>query len=140
MTATIIAVFDKEKEKVLVCRRRKNPYKGLLNFVGGKIEKEEDGLTAAYRELWEETGITDADIELTHLMDFNYLVFDNWLEVYFGRLNKDFTVRGEENELLWIDISSDFFDVTQFAGRGNMGHIMELIKEYESDLPDEEKY
>ncbi|WP_281821657.1 NUDIX hydrolase, partial [Eisenbergiella massiliensis] len=108
MKANIIAVFDKEKEKVLVCRRRKNPYKGLLNFVGGKIEKEEDGLTAAYRELWEETGITDADIELTHLMDFNYLVFDNWLEVYFGRLNKDFTVRGEENELLWIDISSDF--------------------------------
>ena len=136
MKANIIAVFDKEKEKVLVCRRRKNPYKGLLNFVGGKIEKEEDGLTAAYRE----TGITDADIELTHLMDFNYLVFDNWLEVYFGRLNKDFTVRGEENELLWIDISSDFFDVTQFAGKGNMGHIMELIKEYESDLPDEEKY
>ena len=134
MKANIIAVFDKEKEKVLVCRRRKNPYKGLLNFVGGKIEKEEDGLTAAYRELWEETGITDADIELTHLMDFNYLLLDNWLE------NKDFTVRGEENELLWIDISSDFFDVTQFAGRGNMGHIMELIKEYESDLPDEEKY
>ena len=60
MKANIIAVFDKEKEKVLVCRRRKNPYKGLLNFVGGKIEKEEDGLTAAYRELWEETGITDA--------------------------------------------------------------------------------
>ena len=140
MKANIIAVFDKEKEKVLVCRRRKNPYKGLLNFVGGKIEKEEDGLTAAYRELWEETGITDADIELTHLMDFNYLVFDNWLEVYFGRLNKDFTVRGEENELLWIDIMAYFFDVTQFAGRGNMGHIMELIKEYESDLPDEEKY
>ena len=46
MKANIIAVFDKEKEKVLVCRRRKNPYKGLLNFVGGKIEKEEDGLTA----------------------------------------------------------------------------------------------
>ncbi|MFR9234963.1 MAG: NUDIX hydrolase [Eisenbergiella massiliensis] len=49
MKANIIAVFDKEKEKVLVCRRRKNPYKGLLNFVGGKIEREEDGLTAAYR-------------------------------------------------------------------------------------------
>ena len=139
-TANLVVVLDKENKSVLLCKRMKNPYKGLLNFVGGKIEKEEDGLTAAYRELWEETGITDADIELTHLMDFNYLVFDNWLEVYFGRLNKDFTVRGEENELLWIDISSDFFDVTQFAGRGNMGHIMELIKEYESDLPDEEKY
>ena len=114
--------------------------KALWNQPAGHLEADETLVEAAARELWEETGITDADIELTHLMDFNYLVFDNWLEVYFGRLNKDFTVRGEENELLWIDISSDFFDVTQFAGRGNMGHIMELIKEYESDLPDEEKY
>ena len=60
-------------------------------------------------------------------------MFDNWLEVYFGRLNKDFTVRGEETSCFGIDISSDFFDVTQFAGRGNMGHIMEQIKQYEEE-------
>lgn len=47
----IIAVFDKDCENILMCKRRKNPYKGLYNLVGGKIENGEDGLSAAYREL-----------------------------------------------------------------------------------------
>lgn len=49
----IIVVFDERRERVLLCRRRKEPYKGLLNFVGGKIEPGEEGLAAAYRgSLW----------------------------------------------------------------------------------------
>lgn len=43
---------------MLMCKRRKNPFQGRFNFVGGKIEDGEDGLTAAYRELEEETTIT----------------------------------------------------------------------------------
>ena len=35
----IIVVFDETAEKVLMCRRRKKPYQGLANFVGGKINK-----------------------------------------------------------------------------------------------------
>ena len=58
----LIVVFDERREKVLLCRRRKEPYKGLLNFLGGKIEPGEEWLAAAYRELWEETGLTEADI------------------------------------------------------------------------------
>lgn len=46
-----IAVYSADGEHLLFCKRLKNPYKGLYNFVGGKIEKEEDGLTAAYREI-----------------------------------------------------------------------------------------
>ena len=53
----LIVVFDERRERVLLCRRRKEPYKGLLNFVGGKIEPGEEGLAAAYRELREETGL-----------------------------------------------------------------------------------
>mgnify|MGYP002509000193 CR=1 FL=1 len=49
-----------------------DPYKGLINFVGGKIEPNENGEDAAYRELLEETGITRSDISLVHLMDFTY--------------------------------------------------------------------
>ena len=57
-----IVVFDKNKEKLLFCKRAKNPYKGLLNFVGGKVEPEENSENAAYRELFEETGInTDSE-------------------------------------------------------------------------------
>ena len=57
-----IVVFDKNKEKLLFCKRAKNPYKGLLNFVGGKVEPEENSENAAYRELFEETGISRRDI------------------------------------------------------------------------------
>ncbi len=65
----LIAVFSPDGEKVLMCRRIKDPYNGLMNFVGGKIEPGEDGETAAYRELFEETGISRRDIKLIHLMD-----------------------------------------------------------------------
>ena len=55
----VIWVFNPTGEQVLMCKRHKEPYKGLYNLVGGKIEPNEDGLVAAYRELAEETGITD---------------------------------------------------------------------------------
>lgn len=130
-TVNIIAVFDKNRKKLLVCKRRKNPYKGLLNLVGGKVELQEDGLAAAYRELEEETGITETDIRLFPVMDFLYHLDGLTLEVYAGYLNRDICVHGEENELLWIEREQNFFDETVFAGKGNLGHIMALIETYE---------
>ena len=38
-----IIVYNSDKDKLLFCKRSKAPYKGLYNFVGGKIEAEEDG-------------------------------------------------------------------------------------------------
>ena len=32
-----------------MCKRTKEPYKGMYNLVGGKKEKENDSLNAAYR-------------------------------------------------------------------------------------------
>lgn len=123
----IIAVFDKDRENILMCKRRKNPYKGLYNLVGGKVENGEDGLSAAYRELEEETGISKSDIILTHLMDFTYHLPRVKVEVYVGHLNKEVAVYGDENDLEWIGIEQNFFDVSRFAGEGNIGHIMEHI-------------
>jgi len=65
---------------------------------------------------------------LTHLIDFTYHIHNCYVEVYVGRLNKEFNVHGEENELLWTDINHDFFDMTQYAGEGNIGHIIEHVK------------
>ena len=53
----VIVVFDKNVQKTLMCKRTKEPYMGMYNLVGGKIEKENDGLNEAYRELEEETNI-----------------------------------------------------------------------------------
>lgn len=133
----VIAVFSPDKSKMLMCERKKDPYKGLLNMVGGKIEPGEDGYDAAYRELYEETGITRDDIRLTHLMDFSYPLCDEYVEVYAGGLNREVTLREEKNPLLWISADSNFFDMTKYAGEGNIGHIMEHIKLHKKELFDE---
>jgi len=124
----VVAVFSPDKKTVLMCRRVKEPYKGLFNMVGGKIEPGETGEHAAYRELFEETGIDEKHIRLTHLMDFSYPLSDCYVEVYAGWLKNDMEVYGEENPLLWISAGENFFDMTKYAGEGNIGHIMEQIK------------
>lgn len=127
----VIAVFSPDGRQVLLCLRKKPPYQGLLNFVGGKIEPGEDGLTAAYRELFEETGISPDDIHLEHLMDFTYYVEDALMEVYHGRLLHPVALQEEVNHLLWLDTNQDYADTTRFAGCGNIGHIVSLIQMYQ---------
>lgn len=124
----VIMVYSCDKRRLLMCKRLKDPYKGLSNLVGGKIESGEPGLEAAYRELREETGITGEDIALRHLMDFTYYVQDCYVEVYVGRLKRDVDVFGDENELYWSDLERDFFDSGLFAGEGNIGHMLEQVK------------
>lgn len=125
----VIVVYDQTEDRLLLCKRRRDPYKGLSNFVGGKIEAGEDKMAAAYRELEEETGITAEDIHLTHFMDFTYYVDDCYVEMYVGKLNKPVEVRGEENELYWSGLDCDFFDMKKYAGEGNMGHMIELVRQ-----------
>ena len=124
----LIAVFSPDGERTLMCRRIKEPYKGLINFVGGKIEHGESGEAAAYRELSEETGITRGDISLVHLMDFSYPLDPCCVEVYAGQLTRDIQPSGDENPLIWSGMDRNFFDMAQFAGEGNIGHIIEQIK------------
>jgi 8-oxo-dGTP diphosphatase len=123
----VVWIFNPTADKVLMCKRHKEPYKGLYNLVGGKIEPDDrDGFDAAYREMEEETNIKG--VELYHLMDFTYFQPKVRLEVYVGKLEKSVPVLGDEKELVWIDATEDFFDMTRFAGEGNIGHIFEQIK------------
>lgn len=96
--------------------------------MGGKIERGETGMEAAYRELLEETNISQENITLHHLMDFTYYVHDCYVEVYVGKLKCDVVISGDENELYWSDLNQDFFDMTLFAGEGNIGHMIEQVK------------
>lgn len=125
----VLMVYNKDMDKLLMCRRSKEPYKGLSNLVGGKIEAGETGIEGAYRELLEETGISHDLITLHHLMDFKYYVHNCFVEVYAGKLNANIEVYGDENELYWSDLNHNFFDMDLFAGEGNIGHMMEQVKQ-----------
>ena len=124
----VIVIFNEKMNKTLMCKRTKEPYIGMYNLVGGKIEKENDGLNEAYRELVEETNISKNDVELKHFMNIEYVSFNKSLEVYYGILNKEVELVEEVNKLEWVDINDNFFDMTKYAGEGNIGHIIEEIK------------
>ena len=72
----ILLIYNRGCDKILMCKRAKDPFKGLYNLIGGKIEFGEDGLSAAYREMLEETSIVAEDNELVHLMDLTYYFSD----------------------------------------------------------------
>ena len=124
----VSVVYDHTGDHVLMCLRKKDPYKGKLNFVGGKVEPGENYQDAAYRELEEETGITRADISLVHLMDMTYHTYGMEIQVFVGKLRHAVSVFGDENELLWLPAKGDFTGSERFAGDWNIAHIMETIR------------
>jgi len=130
----VILVYNQGQDKILMCKREKEPYIGKFNLVGGKVEENEDELSAAYRELQEETGITKNDIKLTHLMNFQYKMSDLELEVFVGILNKEVTLIEEVNKLYWIDKNENLFDIDKFAGGGNIGHMLQQAELYKNRI------
>lgn len=130
----VILVYNESGDKILMCKRAKNPYIGKFNLVGGKVEPGEEELHAAYRELNEETGITKDDINLSHLMNFQYNLQDFELEVYMGKLNKEVKLVEEVNKLEWIDKNDNFFNTEKFAGDGNIGHMLILAEQNKDKL------
>ena len=126
----LIVIFNKRLDKILFCIRAKEPYKGLYNFVGGKVEKNESNDEAAYRELFEETGISCNDIELDHFMDLNYFKYENNIQVYYGILKHEVNLVEEKNKLEWVIINKDLLNNKKFAGNYNIPHIIRQIKVY----------
>lgn len=126
----LIVVFNKSLNKVLFCIRAKETYKGLYNFVGGKVEEDEANDDAAYRELFEETGISRSDIELEHFMDLNYFKYENNIQVYYGILEHEVNLIEEKNKLEWVIINEELLDNNKFAGNYNIPHIIKQIKVY----------
>lgn len=126
-----IMIYDKTQTRLLFCKRLSDPYKGKYNLVGGKIESGEDGFSAAYRELEEETGITQKQVTLRHMMDFTYYNQGCYVEVYVGHLTENVTLRFEKHPLEFLPLAGEnFFDLDKYAGEGNIGHMVEQVKDY----------
>ena len=112
----------------------------MSNFVGGKIEDGETNEEAAYRELFEETGISNKDIELDHFMDLNYFKYENNLQVYYGILKHKVNLVEEKNKLEWVTINEELLNNSKFAGNYNIPHIIRQIKVYLKNGTEIDKY
>lgn len=133
-----ILIYHPDEKHILFCKRVSDPYKGKYNLVGGKIEPGEDGFHAAYRELYEETGIAAGQIELYHMMDFTYYNQKCYVEVYAGTLKEEIPLREEKHPLCWLDKEKEnFFDLHRFAGEGNIGHMIEQVHDYGMGMKEE---
>lgn len=128
---SLIVVFNKELNKVLMCKRAKEPYKNLYNFPGGKIEKNETVLSSSKRELLEETGL---NCKIKRIMKIDYFLEKEKLrlEICTG-ISDTMDVIPEINKLFWIDISEDFSS-EKFAGEGNCKHILKCALFYWGNL------
>lgn len=126
----VIVVFNENMDKLLFCIRAKEPYKGKYNFVGGKVEENETNDEAAYRELFEETGISKNDIDLDHFMDLNYFKYGNNVQVYYGILKNEVNIVEERNKLEWVEINKELLNIDKFAGNYNIPHIIKQIQIY----------
>ena len=125
----VVGVLSPDGESWLLCLRAKPPYQGKYNLVGGKIEPGEESEAAAYRALWEETGIERAQIDLAHVMDFTYYRSGCSMEFWAGRLKEAVVLREETNPLRWFSLKENFFDGSRFAGMGNIGHMLEELRD-----------
>ena len=97
--------------KLLLNKPRKNP---TYQLIAGKVEENEEILTAAIRESHEELGdkiIIDESL-FKEVMDFEEIASSDenlkihfYLFIYDGKLNGEFTTSEEIEKFLWYDTS-----------------------------------
>lgn len=110
--------FLRNKDMYLLMKRAdsRSIAPGLWSGVGGHMEPHEisDPLSACYREIEEETGITKESISSLELLYIITRRYKNELRqnyVYFGKTSKTEVIQTREGELFWI-IESEFLNRT----------------------------
>lgn len=116
---TLTIVFNKDKTQVLMLMHNKQQ---MLNFIGGKVEPNESQTEASYRELFEETGISEKDIELYYVQTTTeeFSNGDSWcLYITTGVLKHDIELISEKDKLMWVSAIDTNRLLWQSFGDGN---------------------
>lgn len=96
--------------KTILVNKKKN---GNLSFPKGKRNKDETELEAAWRELFEETGLTSLNVDLIHDFKVDECTGKGkpWIRYFVGRLRSDASLpklKFNPKELA----NADWYDIT----------------------------
>ena len=104
---TLIFIFD-NNDRVLMIKggAQKKRWAGYFNAIGGHIEADEDILEAAQRELFEETGIKDAEIHFCgQIMISESNTAGVALFLFRGKYSQADLISSTEGELHWLTLN-----------------------------------
>ncbi len=103
---TLIFLFD-DKDRVLLIEgsSHKKLWPGLYNAIGGHIERGEDVIEAAYRELEEETGISNVLLQICGLITIDVNEHAGvGLFLFKGTYTGEVLTNSSEGKLCWKSI------------------------------------
>ena len=105
--AIVTLCFVKYQNKILMINRKKPPFMGMWNALGGHQEAGESVLECAKREIYEESGIVVNDAELYSISTWNY--DDDLIYVYLSTLDDCFDIgkypyQSDEGIINFLDI------------------------------------
>jgi 8-oxo-dGTP diphosphatase len=89
LTVDLVLVTLEVKPRLLLIRRKHEPFAGKWALPGGFVDEGEDLLPAALRELKEEAGVEDVELEQLHTFGTPGRDPRGWTVsvVYFGRVD-----------------------------------------------------
>jgi 8-oxo-dGTP pyrophosphatase MutT (NUDIX family) len=108
----LIFLFD-DKDRVLLIKgsSQKKLWSGLYNAIGGHIERGESVIKGAYRELKEETGITDVLLRICGLITIDVSERAGVVLFLFrGTYTGEVLTNSSEGKLLWKSINNLNFE------------------------------
>ena len=123
-------VFNHDSSELLLMRRKKDPYNGLINGIGGKVDQGESVSSAMDREFNEETGYTTKDIlhkEFMMTISFPSEI----LHAYYIKLKEPkeiIVTENHEGTYHWTPISKSLLDCnnTDLAGEGSLSYFIKF--------------
>jgi 8-oxo-dGTP diphosphatase len=103
---TLIFILKENNVLLIKGKSNKKIWPNLYNGLGGHVEKGEDVMSAARRELYEESGITDAQLNLCGIISVD-LDGLSGIEIFVfrGVTNQQTLKSSDEGNLEWIDLS-----------------------------------